>query len=409
MVGKRMDDKNEVTTPPTAPGDVVKAWNDLILFADRQGTVLTTKGVWLSFLPEARPEGAFFWEALGLGTDDLESTLKRFPPFQVHEVSCGAQGSLLLRAIPLSPAISPESGYVIIATDNQPMEALHENYEEKLEDNITAWSDSITLFNSFFDSALDATFLIDHMGAIIAANTAAQKQHEQSENRLIGDDVKRLLGKRFHGALEEAMRTLRERELWKKHIVAIDAEGEGFPAEATLRKISLTSYSLFQLIIHDLTSHVELEENLQEKMAEVREKEIALRHVIMSVEEERRELREQLASQVKKQVLPALERITTSDTPEIREGYKSVIEDQLVDLAGDTTGGMDSDLLRLSPREIEVCRLIQLGRSGKEIADLLSMSFETVQTHRKNIRRKLGLQGKKTPLFNYLCKKPSLA
>ncbi len=120
-------------------------------------------------------------------------------------------------------------------------------------------------------------------------------------------------------------------------------------------------------------------------------------------------MREQLTSQVKKQMLPALERLTTSNTPEVREGYKSVIEDQLVDLASDPSGESDSELLRLSPREMEVCQLVQLGRSGKEIAELLNLSFETVQTHRKNIRKKLGLRGRKASLFNYLQQKSSLA
>lgn len=195
----------------------------------------------------------------------------------------------------------------------------------------------------------------------------------------------------------------------EKNVVAIDGEGEGFPAEATLRKITFTDHSLHQLILHDLTEHEELKEDLQDKKSEVREKDIALRQVIKSVEEDRKEMREQLTSQVKKQMLPALERITTSDIPEVREGYKSVIEDQLVDLASNSSGEFDSELLRLSPREMEVCQLIQLGRSGKEIAELLTMSFETVQTHRKNIRRKLGLRGQKASLFSYLRQKPSLA
>jgi DNA-binding CsgD family transcriptional regulator len=58
---------------------------------------------------------------------------------------------------------------------------------------------------------------------------------------------------------------------------------------------------------------------------------------------------------------------------------------------------------------MEVCQLIQLGRNGQEIAALLNMSFETVQTHRKNIRRKLGLKGRTVSLFSYLRRKPALS
>lgn len=404
-----MDEMTEITTPLTDPGDVVEAWSDAIFFADRKGVVVESNNVRLTYLPEPRGEKVHFWEQLALETTSLKETLRRFPLNQIHEITCCDGRSFLLRIIPISPALSANGGYVVIATDNRPMEALYESYEERLEDNITAWADSITLFNAFFDTALDATFLIDDDGIILAANKAAQKQHSKSEHSLSGENFKRLLGKRFHTTLRNAMHTLKAKKLWAENVVAIDGEGEGFPAEATLRKITFTDYSLYQLILHDLTAHVELEEDLLEKTAEVKEKEIALRQIIKSVEEDRKEMREQLTSQVKKQMLPALERITTSDAPEVREGYKSVIEDQLVDLASDSSGEFDSDLLRLAPREMEVCQLIQLGRSGKEIAELLNMSFETVQTHRKNIRRKLGLRGKKASLFTYLRQKPSLA
>ena len=391
------------------PGDVVEAWSDAILFADRWGKIVGSNGVRLSYLPDNSYKNCFFWESLALETTSLEDTLHHFSPCRIHEITCCDERSFLLRIIPLLSALAPQGGYIVIATDNRPMEALYESYEERLEDNIAAWGDSITLFNAFFDTTLDATFLLDEEGIIIAANKAAQEQHSKSEHGLSGDSFRRLLGKRFHALLRNAMHTLKDKKVWTKNVVAIDGDGEGFPAEATLRKIAFTNYSLFQFILHDLTAHVELKEDLEEKQAEVEEKDIALKQVLKTVEEDRKEMREQLTSQVKKQMFPALERITSSNAPEVREGYKNVIEDQLVDMVGNASGEFDPDLLRLSPREMEVCQLIQLGRSGKEIAQLLNMSFETVQTHRKNIRKKLGLRGQKTSLFTYLRQKTSLS
>jgi two-component system, NarL family, response regulator NreC len=45
----------------------------------------------------------------------------------------------------------------------------------------------------------------------------------------------------------------------------------------------------------------------------------------------------------------------------------------------------------LSPRETEVLRLIALGYTSAEIANQLSLSRRTVETHRAHIHRKLGL------------------
>jgi DNA-binding NarL/FixJ family response regulator len=46
---------------------------------------------------------------------------------------------------------------------------------------------------------------------------------------------------------------------------------------------------------------------------------------------------------------------------------------------------------RLSPREIQVLRLIALGRSNKEIASVLGLSTNTVAVHRSNLMHTLGV------------------
>jgi DNA-binding NarL/FixJ family response regulator len=48
--------------------------------------------------------------------------------------------------------------------------------------------------------------------------------------------------------------------------------------------------------------------------------------------------------------------------------------------------------LRLSTREREVLRLIAEGRAAKELAHVLNISIKTVEFHRDNIKKKLGLR-----------------
>ena len=50
------------------------------------------------------------------------------------------------------------------------------------------------------------------------------------------------------------------------------------------------------------------------------------------------------------------------------------------------------DILKLTPREADVLGHLQAGRSNAEIALALSVSVETVRTHRRNIYRKLGVR-----------------
>jgi DNA-binding NarL/FixJ family response regulator len=47
----------------------------------------------------------------------------------------------------------------------------------------------------------------------------------------------------------------------------------------------------------------------------------------------------------------------------------------------------------LTPREKEILQRIATGKSNKHIARDLGLSFRTVETHRLNIKRKLGIEG----------------
>jgi two-component system response regulator NreC len=53
-------------------------------------------------------------------------------------------------------------------------------------------------------------------------------------------------------------------------------------------------------------------------------------------------------------------------------------------LAGEPAGG-------LTPRELEILRLIALGHTNSEIAADLFLSVRTVETHRANLQSKLGV------------------
>jgi len=50
-----------------------------------------------------------------------------------------------------------------------------------------------------------------------------------------------------------------------------------------------------------------------------------------------------------------------------------------------------SPLARLSAREVQVLRLIALGKSNKEVASILGLSANTIAVHRTNVMTTLGL------------------
>ncbi len=66
--------------------------------------------------------------------------------------------------------------------------------------------------------------------------------------------------------------------------------------------------------------------------------------------------------------------------------------------------GRGSDTELLTAREREVLQLLAEGKSNRDIADELSISIKTVETHRANMMTKLGLSSK-TELVKYALRK----
>lgn len=54
--------------------------------------------------------------------------------------------------------------------------------------------------------------------------------------------------------------------------------------------------------------------------------------------------------------------------------------------------GKDGNIENLTDRELQVLQLLGAGMSTRKIAEELTLSFKTVETHRENIKRKLGLR-----------------
>ena len=57
-----------------------------------------------------------------------------------------------------------------------------------------------------------------------------------------------------------------------------------------------------------------------------------------------------------------------------------------------STASLAHTLRVLTPREVEVLRLVAEGRTNQDIADRLTLSIKTVQSHRANVMEKLDLR-----------------
>jgi len=131
------------------------------------------------------------------------------------------------------------------------------------------------------------------------------------------------------------------------------------------------------------------------------EKNITLKQLLDQREKEKQELREEMNKKLQHLILPLIGRIQANGTDSDKKYLKALIhnlKEIITPLFSRTLQNMDL----LSPREVEICHLINQGCSSKEIAEMLCLSVQTINTHRKNIRKKLGINSTGINLSTYI-------
>jgi len=156
-------------------------------------------------------------------------------------------------------------------------------------------------------------------------------------------------------------------------------------------------------------AHDELEHRVKERTRELaiktkslEEINTAMKVLLKKREEDKTELEDNVLTNVKELVVPYFEKIKKTKLDDQQEAFLSIIESNLNEIISPFTRKMSLKYLNLTPTEIQIANLIRNGSPTKKIAELPNVSPRTIETHRKNIRRKIGLKRKRANLRSHL-------
>lgn len=144
------------------------------------------------------------------------------------------------------------------------------------------------------------------------------------------------------------------------------------------------------------------ERDLEAKTQGLEEANTALKVILRQREEDKRMLEEKVVANVQQLCTPYIEKLGHTRLDPRQRAYLDIIDEQLKEIISPFLHKMSSLNLVLTPTELHVASLVKAGRATKEIADILSVTTNAVDFHRKNIRKKLGLSNRKTNLRSYL-------
>jgi DNA-binding CsgD family transcriptional regulator len=97
-----------------------------------------------------------------------------------------------------------------------------------------------------------------------------------------------------------------------------------------------------------------------------------------------------------------LQKLNDSGLNERQQSYLNIVEAHIKDIISPFLRKLSSKYLNLTASEMQVANLVMDGKRTKEIALLLNLSEKTIEVHRKNIRKKLGIKNKKANLRTHL-------
>lgn len=261
------------------------------------------------------------------------------------------------------------------------------------------------------DQIHDSVVSTDLDGHVTSWNKGAKRLFGYSAKEALGKHISFVYPPDQHQFLQQkVIKPLKKKGQHEVEVRMRRKSGEDFYAHLSLSLLKDRKGSVVGMIGYsmDITPRKHAEEALREttKQLEIERealerKNITLREILNQIDAEKNNLKQQITTNVEQAIIPTLLRLKESSHTSLSRNFE-MLEKDLREIVSPFLQTLKNNYSKLSPRELEVCRLIKNGMTSKEIAEALHLSLMTIHKYRELIRKKLGLVNNDINLRTYL-------
>ena len=278
-------------------------------------------------------------------------------------------------------------------------------------------------YHALADATFEAIFISEN-GYCTDANQTAAKMFGYDHDELIGIFGTDVIAPESKETVKRHMLSDYEEPY---EVIAQKKDGTRFHVEIRGRMAKYKGHKVRVTVVRDINerkiaedalqkTHNELERKVDERTFELaranqqlkvkadnlKEANIALNVLLKKREDDKKELEQKVLLNVRELVVPYLKKLKKSGLDDRQKTLANILESNLNTIISPFLHTLSTKYSSLTPKEIRVACLVREGKTTKEIATLLISSTDTIDFHRKNVRKKLGLQNIKSNLRSYL-------
>ncbi len=271
-------------------------------------------------------------------------------------------------------------------------------YNTKLLKHVTKHELAEERSKTILRTALDCFWIVDIQGRILEVNDAYCNLTGYSREELLKMCV-------------YDTEALEEPEGIKEHIQqVIKAGSDRFESKLKCKddrvvyievstNYMITKGDCFFSFIRDITEKKRSEALLQEQKKALEFKNMALSEILGQIEVEKKQIKDNVVANAQNLLLPIIQKLRITGES---HKYVQLLQKNLQELTSSFGTKLTEKGAKLTSRELEICNMVKNGLTNKEMARLLNISQGTIERHRYNIRRKLGIVNKEISLSYYL-------